>query len=323
MWIIPYLILIASFAALIKGADFFVDGSGSIARKLRIPDFIVGLTIVAMGTSAPELAASVSAAIAGKSDLAIGNVVGSNLLNILVILGISALILPPVVDRVLFKRDVPFLLLTAIVLPLMLLLGGRDEGGKYILNWVSGIVLLSLFVLYLFLTIRSALAYRRAHPQAAEEESDIKVLPWWKSILFTLLGAALIVLGGKFAVSSASDIARQFGVSEAMIGLTVVAFGTSLPELVTSAIAARKGNSDIAIGNVVGSNIFNVLLILGTTVMIRPVPADMTMLIDLFVVLGASLLFALTAWTGKKLSRTEGISFLLAYAAYMVYVFMR
>ncbi len=322
MWIIPYLILIASFAALIKGADFFVDGSGSIARKLRIPDFIVGLTIVAMGTSAPELAASVSAAIAGKSDLAIGNVVGSNLLNILVILGISALILPPIVDRAMFKRDIPVMLLTAVALPVMLLLGGRDEGGKYMLNWVSGIVLLSLFVLYIFLTVRSALAYRRSHPEAPEEDS-VKVLPWWKSILFTLLGAALIVLGGKFAVNAASDIARQFGVSEAMIGLTVVAFGTSLPELVTSAIAARKGNSDIAIGNVVGSNIFNVLLILGTTVMIRPVPADMTMLIDLFVVLGASVLLTVTAWTGKRLARAEGISFLLAYAAYMVYVFMR
>lgn len=322
MWIIPYLILIASFVALIKGADFFVDGSGSIARKLRIPDFIVGLTVVAMGTSAPELAASVSAAIAKKSDLAIGNVVGSNLLNILVILGISALILPPAVDRVLFKRDVPFLLLTAFALPAMLLIGGRGEDGKFMLNWVSGIVLLVLFVLYLFLTIRAALAYRRAHPEAREEDG-VKVLPWWKSILFTLLGGALIVLGGKFAVEAASDIARQFGVSEAVIGLTVVAFGTSLPELVTSAIAAKKGNSDIAIGNVVGSNIFNVLLILGTTVMIRPVPADMSMLIDLFVVLGASLIFTLTAWTGKKLSRGEGAIYLFLYAAYMVFVFLR
>ncbi len=322
MWIVPYLILIASFAALIKGADFFVDGSGSIARKLRIPDFIVGLTVVAMGTSAPELAASVSAAVAGKSDLAIGNVVGSNLLNILVILGISALILPPVVERTLYRRDVPVLLLTAVILPVMLLVGGKGADGKYALNFVSGSILLALFFLYLFLTIRSALVYRRTHPDM-QEEDGVKVLPWWKSILFTLLGASLIVLGGKFAVDSASDIARQFGVSEAMIGLTVVAFGTSLPELVTSAIAARKGNSDIAIGNVVGSNIFNVLLILGTTVLIRPVPADVTMLIDLFVVLLASLIFAFAGFTGKRISRTEGATFLGLYAAYMVYVFMR
>lgn len=319
MWILPYLILVVSFVALIKGADFFVEGSSSIAKKLRIPDFIVGLTIVAMGTSAPELAASASAALKGQTGMAIGNVVGSNLLNILIILGVSALILPPAVDRILFKRDIPFLLLTAVILPVMLLIGGKDELGLYELNWVSGLILLCLFVLYLFLTVRSALRHRREHPDMEEEE--IKVMPWWKSILFTLGGAVLIVLGGNFAVDSATDIAHQLGIPEKVIGLTVVALGTSLPELVTSAVAAKKGNSDIAIGNVVGSNIFNVLLILGVTVTIRPVPADMSTMIDLLVVVGASVLFAVTSFLGKRIRRVEGAAYLTFYAAYLVYKF--
>lgn len=319
MIIVPYLLLVVSFVALIKGADVFVEGSSSIAKKLRIPDFIVGLTIVAMGTSAPELAASVSAALKGQTDMAIGNVVGSNLLNILIILGVSALILPPAVDRILFKRDIPFLLLTAVILPVMLLIGGKDELGLYELDRVSGLILLCLFVLYLFLTIRSALRHRREHPDMEEEE--IKVMPWWKSILFTLGGAVLIVLGGNFAVESATDIAHQLGIPEKVIGLTVVALGTSLPELVTSAVAAKKGNSDIAIGNVVGSNIFNVLLILGVTVTIRPVPADMSMMIDLLVVVGASVLFAVTSFLGKRIRRVEGAVYLTFYAAYLVYKF--
>ncbi len=323
MWIVPYLILIASFVALIKGADFFVEGSSSIAKKLRIPDVIVGLTIVAMGTSMPELAASVSAAIGGSTDMAIGNVVGSNLLNILIILGVSALIMPPAVDRALFKRDIPVMLLTVVILPVMLLVGGKNAEGLYMLNWVSGVILLVLFVAYLFLTVRSALAYRRAHPELADEGEEIKVLPWWKSIVFTLGGAVLIVLGGNFAVESATDIAVSLGVSERVIGLTVVALGTSLPELVTSAVAARKGNSDIAIGNVVGSNIFNVLLILGVTTLVCPVPADVTMLIDLVVVLAASVLFAVTSFLGKKIRRVEGASYLLFYAIYLVYLFLR
>ena len=315
MIIVPCLLLIVSFAALIKGADFFVEGACGIAKKLRIPNIVVGLTIVAMGTSAPELAVSVSAAIGGSADIAIGNVVGSNILNILIILGLSALILPLCVDRSMFRRDIPVLLLTAVLLPVMTLLG------NYVVGRIAGAVLVALFIGYIALTVRQALRYRRENP--AEEGEEAKTMPLWKSLLFTVSGAVLIVLGGNFAVDAATEIAHALGISEAVIGLTVVALGTSLPELVTSVVAAKKGNSDIALGNIVGSNIFNVLFILGTTVIIRPITADLFNLIDQLVLLVISVYLAITAYTGKKLSRLEGLSYLLLYVGYATYLFVR
>lgn len=315
--ILPYILLVVGFFLLIKGADFFVDGSGSIARKLRIPDIIVGLTIVAMGTSAPELAVSISAALGGSSDIAIGNVVGSNILNILVILGLSAVIIPLKVDASMFKRDFPMLLASAVLLPAVCILGGKRVGR------IGGLCLLALFVFYMIITVRSAIAYRKNSDGQAEDTSEIKILPWWKSIVFTIGGAIVIVIGGKISVNAATDIAKMLGLSEAIIGLTVVALGTSLPELVTSVIAAKKGCSDIALGNIVGSNIFNTLLILGTTAVIRPFSVATASIIDTIILLGITIYLIIASATSKKIGRKEGSSFLLIYIVYAVYIFMR
>jgi cation:H+ antiporter len=321
--VLPYIYLIVGFVVLIKGADFFVDGSCSIAKKLRIPDIVVGLTVVALGTSLPELAVSLSAAAGGSSDMALGNVVGSNLINILVILGLSAAILPLTVDKSMFRRDLPVLMLTAVVLPVMTLVGG------YRLGRICGAILTALFVGYIILTVRSALAYRNSEcalPEGGEEalkEESGKVLPWWLSILFTVGGAAMIVFGGNFSVDGATEIAHQLGVSEAVIGLTVVALGTSLPELVTSAVAARKGNSDIALGNVVGSCIFNVLFILGTTALVRPLTVARASLVDQLVLLGVTVYLFVATYASKRLSRPVGISFLLIYGGYLTYLLLQ
>ena len=326
--VLPYILLIVGFVALIKGADFFVEGSCSIAKKLKIPDIIIGLTVVAMGTSAPELAVSVSAALGGSTDIAIGNVVGSNLLNILVILGLSSVIVPIMVDKSVFKRDIPMLLVTAIAVPVIVLLTKNTLTGgveaDHMVGRLGGAILVALFAFYIFLTVKAALDYRKKHADDPDADGDeVKEFPMWKSLLYTVLGGAVVVIGGRISVDAATDIAHQIGLSEAVIGLTVVALGTSLPELVTSVVAARKGNSDIALGNIVGSNIFNVLLILGTTSVIKPVPVAFSSIIDLFINLGVTVYLAIAAWTGKKLSRLEGASFLVLYVVYTVYLFMR
>ena len=316
MFILPYIFLAIGFFALIKGADFFVDGASSIAKKLGIPDLIVGLTIVAMGTSAPELATSISAALGGSSDIAVGNVVGSNILNILIILGLSALIKPLHVDKDMFKRDIPVMLISAAMLPILTFIG------KYKLNFISGLIFVAFFIFYIYLTIRAALKYKKEH---ADEEPDetIKSFPWWKSILLTVSGALIIIVGAHFSVESAIIIAKSWGVGEDVIGLTVVALGTSLPELITSVVAAKKGNSDIALGNIVGSNIFNILFILGTTLLISQVSVPFPSFIDGCVMVGFSAYLAITALTGKKLSRIEGASYLVLYVGYAVYLFIR
>lgn len=312
--LLQVLLLVVGFALLIKGADFFVDGSGSIARKLQIPDIIVGLTIVAMGTSAPELAVSVSAALGGSTEIAMGNVVGSNILNILIILGISALIVPLAVDKSMFKRDFPVLLLTAVLLPAMALIFGNEVG------LIAGIIFLVIFAFYIFLAVRAAIAYRKSG--AGDGESKIKVLPWWQSILYTIGGAAVIVLGGNLSVEAAKKIAAACGISEAIIGLTVVALGTSLPELVTSVIAAKKGSSDIALGNIVGSNIFNILFILGTTAVIKPVPVPQNGYVDMLFLLGITVLLFIICVATKKINRIAGGTFAALYVAYATYLFL-
>lgn len=317
-FVLPYIALVVGFIILVKGADVFVDGSCSIAKKLRIPDIIVGLTIVAMGTSMPELAVSVSAAVDGSSDIAVGNVVGSNLLNILIVLGLSAVIKPVMVDKSVFKRDFPMLLLTAVLLPLLTLTG------NYYIGRIAGALLIGFFIFYILLAIKDALRFRKSTEAKAEEnENTYAVMPWWKSILFTVGGAVVIVLGGKISVYGATEIAHQLKISEAIIGLTIVALGTSLPELVTSAVAAKKGNSDMALGNVIGSNIFNVLLILGTTSLVLPFKVTFDGLIDQFILLGISVVLWVSALCGKKITRLNGFIFLLLYVAYATYLFMR
>lgn len=303
-----YLLLILGFVLLIKGADFFVDGASSVAAKLKVPSLIIGLTVVSMGTSMPEAAVSISASLGGDNGISLGNVIGSNIFNLLMVVGISSVILPIATDRDILKRDMPVNIIITAVLCVMLFDGklGRLDAG----------ILLVLLAVYLFILIRSALKNR-------EEGEKTKVLSWFKSILFVVLGAAAIIGGGQLVVDNAETIALNLGMGETLVGLTVVAFGTSLPELVTSIVAAKKGDSGIAMGNVVGSCIFNILFILGMAGVISPMEAEKAFKIDTLILIGVSLIMLLFAFTKKKTNRLEGATCVLIYAAYTAYIIMR
>lgn len=303
-----YILLIIGFALLIKGADFFVDGASSVAAKLKVPSLIIGLTVVSIGTSLPEAAVSISASLSGSNGISLGNIIGSNIFNLLMVVGVSSIILPIATDSAILKRDMPFNIGITVILLLMLL------DGK--LGRVEAIILLVLLVVYLFILIRSALKNR-------EEGEETKVLTWFKSILFIVLGAAAIIGGGQLVVNSAKTIAASLGMSDTLIGLTVVALGTSLPELVTSVVAARKGDSGIAMGNVVGSCIFNILFILGMAGVISPMAAEREFFIDTGILIGVCLIMLLFAITRKKTSRIEGAACVLMYVAYTAYIIMR
>ena len=272
---LKYVLLIAGFVLLIKGADMFVDGSSSAAKLLKIPALIIGMTIVAMGTSLPETSVSVSAALAGKNELAISNVVGSNIFNLMVVCGMCAVLCPLAISRETMRQDFPF---SAGIAGLLMLLGGI--GMK--VGHIDGVILLVIFAGFLYLMIQSA---KKARETASEEE--YKTMPVWKCLLFIAVGIAAIALGGNMVVNGASDIARSFGMSENLIGMTIVALGTSLPELVTSVAAARKNELDMAVGNVIGSNIFNILLVLGVAAAIHPVAFTMANLVDTAVLVSA------------------------------------
>ncbi len=303
-----YILLIIGFVLLVKGADFFVDGASSIAAKLKVPSLIIGLTVVSMGTSLPEAAVSVSASLSGSNAISLGNVVGSNLFNLLVVVGVSSMILPIITDSDVLKRDMPVnILITAIVCAMLL------DGN---LSRLDAAVLLVLLATYMFILVRSALKNRT-------EESEQKLMTWTKSILFVLVGAAAIIGGGQLVVESAKVIAATLGMGETLIGLTVVAIGTSLPELVTSIVAAKKGDSGIAMGNAVGSCIFNILFILGLAGVISPMTADPAFFIDTGILIGVSGIMLFFAYTGKKTSRTEGAISTALYIAYTAYIIMR
>ena len=303
-----YILLIIGFVLLIKGADFFVDGASSVAAKLKVPSLIIGLTVVSMGTSLPEAAVSISASLTGNNAISLGNVIGSNIFNLLMVVGISSVILPIVTDRAVLKRDMPVNISITVVL-LFMLLDGR-------LSRVEAIILLVFFVAYLLLLVRSALKNR-------EEAEETKVLTWFKSILFILLGAGAVIGGGQLVVNSSKTIAINLGMGETLVGLTVVAFGTSLPELVTSIVAAKKGDSGIAMGNVVGSCIFNILFILGMTATIKPLTAGVEFFIDTGILIAVCLVMLLFAFTKKKTDRLEGAACVAIYAAYTAYIIMR
>ena len=303
-----YILLIIGFLLLIKGADFFVDGASSIAGKLKVPSLIIGLTVVSMGTSMPEAAVSISASLSGSNAISLGNVVGSNIFNLLVVVGVSALVLPIVTDKDILKRDMPISIGCTAILCLMLL------DGK--LSRLDAGILLILLALYLYLLIRSALKNRMDAPEQ-------KIMSWGKSILFSVVGVAAIIGGGQLVVNSAKTIAVSLGMGETLVGLTVVAMGTSLPELVTSIVAARKGDSGIAMGNVVGSNIFNILFILGLAGVIHPMDAAPEFFIDTAILIAVSFLMLLFAFTKRKTNRGEGAVSLLMYAAYTAYIIMR
>ncbi|MCR5699511.1 MAG: calcium/sodium antiporter, partial [Treponemataceae bacterium] len=307
-----YVFLLVGFVFLIKGADFFVDGASSIARILKVSPLIIGLTIVAFGTSFPELAVSVTSAIKGQNALAVGNVVGSNVFNTLMVLGFSAIFMPVIVQKNLIQKDLPFNFLISFVLFVIsfdIFFANNGDQTVNVLSRGDGIVLLSLFGIYMFYVVFSALASRSEFE--AQTEGDIKQMGVAKSIIFTVCGAAAIVIGGDLTVDAATAIALHWGMSETLVGLTIVAIGTSLPELVTSIVAAKKGECDLAVGNVVGSNIFNILLILGVSSVINPIElTDPHLLVDMLVMLGISVMvFAISI--PKKIRRWEGIILIL------------
>lgn len=303
-----YILLIIGFVLLIKGADFFVDGASSVAAKLKVPSLIIGLTVVSMGTSMPEAAVSISASLSGSNGISLGNIIGSNIFNLLMVVGVSSVILPIVTDRAILKRDMPINIGITAVLLVMLMDGRLDR--------LDAVLLLLMLGAYLFILIRSALKNR-------EEGEETKVLSWFKSILFIVLGAAAIIGGGQLVVNSAKTIAATLGMDDKLIGLTVVALGTSLPELVTSVVAARKGDSGIAMGNVVGSCIFNILFILGMAGAISPMAADSAFFIDTGILIGICFVMLLFAFTKRKTDRLEGAACVLMYAGYTAYIIMR
>ncbi len=304
--LIQILVLAVGFTMLVKGADWFVDGAAGIAAKFGIPPLVIGLTIVAMGTSAPEAAVSITSAIKGNAGITVGNVVGSNIMNILVILGLASLITPIAVQKSTVKVEIPFML---FVTGLLLALG---YSGNQI-GFTEGVVLWAAFLVYLGYLLWSA----KKNPAEAEEE---RLRPVWKLLLLVAVGMGLILWGSDLAVDAASAIAKMLGMSDRLIGLTIVALGTSLPELVTSVAASRKGEADIAIGNIVGSNIFNILFVAGTTALITPVAFEPGFVIDTLIAAAAGVLLWVCVFRKRKLSRLGGGVMLAAYAVYFVYL---
>ena len=305
--ILQVIILLAGFAMLVKGADWFVEGAAGIAKKLGIPQLVIGLTIVAMGTSMPEAAVSITAALHGNAGITIGNIVGSNILNILIILGITAGITNVAIQKSTLYYEIPFM--TGITL-LLLVFGVTDSA----ITFAEGVIFLLLFLLFL------AYLFVMSKKGTIEEEEEEKDIPVWKGIIFIVIGGLLVVKGSDFTVSGASEIARFLGMSERLIGLTIVAFGTSLPELVTSVTAARKGNAGIAIGNIVGSNIFNILFIVGMTALICVVPFESKFLIDTAIAAFCGVLLWFGTVKHKELRKPCGIVMLVGYAIYLVYL---
>lgn len=301
------ILLILGFVMLVKGADWFVEGAAGIADRFGIPQLVIGLTIVAMGTSAPEAAVSITAALKGSAAITIGNVVGSNILNILVILGVTACIIPVAVSRSTVRYELPFLIL---ITGLLLVLG--CTGGEIVL-W-EGIVLWLFFLLYL------AYLFFMARKNRTEPPESYGNAPLWKLLLFAAAGLGLIIWGSDVTVDAASALATEFGLSERFIGLTIVALGTSLPELVTSVTAARRGKADIAIGNIVGSNLFNILFVTGTTALITPVVFASNFVVDTVIAALAGVLLLLCVVRKKQLTRPGGVLMLAGYAAYFAYL---
>ncbi len=315
------LFLVIGFVFLVKGADIFVEGSSSIAKKFKVPSIIIGLTIVAMGTSLPEAAVSVTASIANKNALAVSNVIGSNIFNLMMVIGVCAIMTPVAVNKATLKRDFPFSVICAILLLVLGLIGPMSLGHA------DGVIFLILFAGFIGLMIRSAMKASKEGNVVASEEieaaEEIKIMPVWKSLLFIVIGAVGIIIGGDVVVDSASNIAAKFGMSQTLIGLTIVSVGTSLPELVTSIVAARKNEVDMALGNAIGSNVFNILFVLGIAGAISPMAFLTENVIDIVILLVFSLIVWLFAWTKKEIKRGEGLIMVLLYVLYVVYICMR
>ena len=305
MIFLQILLLVLGFAMLIKGADWFVEGTSGIARKMGIPQLVVGLTIVAMGTSAPEAAVSITAALKGTANIAVGNVVGSNILNIFIILGVTSIITTVAIQKSTLKIEIPYMIFISILFVVMGMSGNKISRIEGVILWVFFII----YLVYLFI-----LAKNGKEENKKVETSTIKLL------LSAIVGAVVVVLGSNVTVDSATAIAKAFHMQDRFIGLTIVALGTSLPELVTSVTAARKGNADIAIGNVVGSNLFNILFVLGTSSLIIPMVYEPSFLIDGIVAIAAGIILWIAVFRKLELRRVWGIVMVTCYAGYFIYL---
>ena len=320
------LLLAVGFAFLVKGADFFVEGSSSIAKKLKVPPIIIGLTIVAMGTSLPETAVSVTASLVQNNELAVSNVVGSNIFNLMFVIGVCSILTPIMVQKATVVRDIPLSLGCALVLLVLGISGLGDKAGMT-LGHADGVIFLIVFAGYIFTMVRSAMKARAAGQkveiEGVEECDNMKELSYGKSILFLIVGAAAIAFGGDLTVDTASRIAIELGMSQTLVGLTIVSIGTSLPELVTSVVAARKNEVDMAVGNAVGSNIFNILMVLGISSAISPVALIRENIIDIVLLMVFSVMVWIFAGTRKKIERKEGSTMVVVYLVYCAYIIAR
>ena len=318
------LLLIGGLILILLGANGLTNGAASVAKRFHIPPIVIGLTIVAFGTSAPELTVSVSSALKGSADIAIGNVVGSNIFNTLMIVGCTALFAPIVITRNTLRKEIPLCILSSIVLLICANDVFLDKAPENILNRVDGLLLLCFFVIFMGYTFaiasKPATIEQQAEHPVIEEETEIKSLPWWKSILYIIGGLAALIYGGQLFVDGATGIARNLGVSESIIGLTLVAGGTSLPELATSIVAALKKNPEIAIGNVIGSNLFNIFFVLGCSASITPLHLSGITNFDLFTLVGSGILLWLFGlfFAKRTITRIEGGVMILCYVAYTV-----
>ena len=320
------LLLAVGFAFLVKGADFFVEGSSSIAKKLKVPPIIIGLTIVAMGTSLPETAVSVTASLVQNNELAVSNVVGSNIFNLMFVIGVCSILTPIMVQKATVVRDIPLSLGCALFLLVLGVSGLGDKAGMT-LGHADGVIFLIVFAGYIFTMVRSAMKARAAGQkveiEGVEECDNMKELSYGKSILFLIVGAAAIAFGGDLTVDTASRIAIELGMSQTLVGLTIVSIGTSLPELVTSVVAARKNEVDMAVGNAVGSNIFPILMVLGSSSAISPVALIRENIIDIVLLMVFSVMVWIFAGTRKKIERKEGIIMVVVYLVYCAYIIAR
>lgn len=314
-----YLLLVIGFGLLITGANFFVNGSSNIARLLRVPPILIGLTIVAFGTSSPEATVSIIAALEGSSNISLGNVIGSNIFNITLVVGIAAFLYPLKVESETIKKEIPFTLLASSVLFVLISDTALQGFNSNLLTRSDGLVFLLFLSIFLYYVFEVAMKSRQ---ETAEDEtpSDIK---WGKSILFALSGLAAIIFGGDMVVKNGTNIALSLGMSETLVGLTIIAIGTSLPELVTSITAALKKESEIALGNIVGSNIFNILFVLGASSVLTPLAVDNKVFIDIIIMVLLTILLLVFSRTNFKIGKREGMILVVAYVIYLVYIILR
>lgn len=310
-------LLLVGFALLVKGADFFVEGSSSVAKKFKVPSIIIGLTIVAMGTSLPETAVSVSASIANNNAMAISNVIGSNIFNMMVVIGICAMLTVVPVEKETLKRDFPFSVICAVLLMGLGILGGMSVGR------LDGAIFLVLFAGFIIFLVREALKAAKAGKEVHSEADEIKMVSMPLAVVYIIGGAIAIAVGGDLTVDTASRIAETLGMSQTLIGLTIVSIGTSLPELVTSVVAARKNEIGMALGNAIGSNVFNILMVVGIASAISPIEMITNNIIDIIVLIVFSLIVWVMAWTKSKLDKKEGFLMVLMYVIYAVCIVLR